>query len=129
MGFGYFIVKFDLFEYREKVICEGPWMVHDHYLVVKQRTPSFNSSESCFGCTMVWARLSGLNMLYFEESVIRTIAAAIGRPVKVDLVTKSMEKGRYAKVCVEIDLAKPMRDEVWVTNHWHRVEFKSLHVI
>ena len=129
MGFGYFMVKFDLPEDREKVICERPWMVHDHYLAVKQRTPSFNSSESCFGCTMVWARLSGLNMMYFEESVIWTIAAPIGTLVKVDLVTKSMEKGQYARVCVEIDLAKPVTVEVWVTNHWHRVEFESLHVI
>ena len=48
---------------------------------------------------MVWIRLSGLNTMYFEESVIKTIAAAVGKPVKVDLVTRSMERGRYARVC------------------------------
>ena len=104
-------------------------MIYDHYLAVKQWTPSFNSSEACFGRTMVWIRLSGLSMMYFEESVIRTIAAAVGKPIKVDLVTRSMERGRYARVCVELDLAKPVEDEVWVHDHWHKVEFESLHMV
>ena len=32
-GNGFFMVKFDLSEDREKVLCGGPWMLFDHYLV------------------------------------------------------------------------------------------------
>ena len=28
-GFGYFLVKFDLAEDREKVMVGGPWMIRD----------------------------------------------------------------------------------------------------
>ena len=35
VGYGYFLVKFDLEEDREKVIVGGPWMILDHYLAVK----------------------------------------------------------------------------------------------
>ena len=129
VGFGYFMLKFDLQEDREKVIVGGPWMLHDHYLAVKEWSPSFNPCEESFGRMMVWIKFSGLNMMYFEESVIRTVAAAVGKPVKVDLVTKSMDRGRFARVCVEVDLSKPVIDEVWIYDHWHKVEFECLHLI
>ena len=64
VGNGYFLVKFDSQEDRMRVITEGPWMIQDHYLAVKQWSPSFNPGDSCFGHTMVWIRLSGLNVLY-----------------------------------------------------------------
>ena len=36
VGNGYFLVKFDLAEDREKVMTMGPWMLHDHYLAIKR---------------------------------------------------------------------------------------------
>ena len=129
VGYGYFLVKFDLIEDREKVIFGGPWMLQDHYLVVKEWSPSFNSCEPCFGRTMVWIRFSGLNVMFFEEKSMKTIAAAVGKPICVDFVTKSGERGHFARVCVEVDLSVPVIDEVWVHDHWHKVEFESLHLI
>ena len=49
--------------------------------------------------------------------------------MKVDFDTKSRERGCFARVCVEIDLFITVIDEVWVTDHWHKVEFKSLHLV
>ena len=62
-GNGYFMVKFDNSEDREKVIGGRPWLVQDHYLAVKEWSPEFNPSDNYFGRTMVWVRLSRLNML------------------------------------------------------------------
>ena len=129
VGNGFFMVKFDLPADRDLVINGGPWMIHDHYLAVKQWTTSFNPADSCFGQTMVWIRLSALNLMYYEESAIRTIAAGVGRPIKVDFVTKTLDRGKFARVCVEVDLAKPVIDQVWITDHWHKVEFECLHLI
>ncbi|KAG5121405.1 hypothetical protein JHK84_039745 [Glycine max] len=38
IGNGYFTVKFDSKEDRTKVIQEGPWIIFDHYLMVKTWT-------------------------------------------------------------------------------------------
>ena len=57
VGNGYFLVKFDLQEDRERVISDGPWMLQDHYLAVKRWSPSFNLCDACFGHTLVWIRL------------------------------------------------------------------------
>ena len=43
---------------------------------------------------------------------METIAKVVGKPVRVDFVTKSGEKGRYAWVSVEIDLSVLVIDEV-----------------
>lgn len=34
VGFGYFLVKFELVPYRDNVLTNGPWFVFDHCLGV-----------------------------------------------------------------------------------------------
>ena len=129
VGNDYFMVKFDLEADRAKVIERGPWMIMDHYLAVKLWTPDFNPSEECFGKTMVWFRLSGLNLLYYHESALRTIVAGVGKLVRVDVTTKTVERGRFARVCAEVDLNHPVVRKVWINDHWHEVEYENLHLI
>ena len=108
VGNGYFMVKFDAQEDRERVIQGGAWIVQDNYLAVKEWTPQFSPSESCFGHTMVWVKLSGLNMLYYYEKALRVIATTIGKPIRIDLTTQHLDRGRFAHVCVEVNLALPI---------------------
>ena len=58
-----------------------------------------------------------------------TITVAIGKPIKVDLPTKNVKRGRLAKISMEIDLAKLVVQEVWITNHFHKVEYERLHLL
>ena len=57
------------------------------------------------------------------------MASAIGRPIKVDTNTLKVERGKFAKVCVEIDLTVPIVGKIWVNGHWYKVHYKSLHLI
>lgn len=61
-------------------------------------------------------------MLYYAESARRVIVAGIGKQVKVDINTQKMEYGRYARVYVEVDLLVLVDNEVWIQDHWHKVE-------
>ena len=129
VGNGYFMVKFDNQVDREKVIKEGPWMINDHYLAVKKGSPDFNPQDACFGRTMVWVRFPCLNLMYYDEQIIKRVAWGIGKPVKVDMTTQSVARGRYTRVCVEIDLHKPIATEIWLNDHWNVLEYESLHLI
>lgn len=40
-----------------------------------------------------------------------------------------MYRGRYARVCVEVDLSQPVATKVWFRNQWIRVEFEGIHMI
>ena len=104
-------------------------MIQDHYLAVKQWSPNFNPVDPCFGHTLVWIRFSALNVLFYHESALRTIASAVGKPVKVDVVTTNGDRGKFARVCVEVDLSKPVVKRVKVEDQWQTVEYASLQLI
>lgn len=57
-------------------------------------------------------------MLFFDESFILTVASGIGKPINVDLHTLRVARGRFARVCVEVDLNQPVVGKVGVNGHW-----------
>ncbi|OIW03211.1 hypothetical protein TanjilG_21843 [Lupinus angustifolius] len=126
---GYFMVKFNQAPDREKVLQGGPWMIFDHYVAITAWTPEFDSTTASVSKTLVWVRLTGLNMLYYDKNFLIPIASAIGRPFKIDLNTLSFARGRFARICVEIDLNQPVVGKVCVQGNWHKVEYEGLHVI
>jgi len=128
-GNGYYMVKFDYAADREKVMDGGPWMMFDHYLTVQEWSEEFASPTAKVENTMVWIRFSGLNLFYYDESVSMAMASTVGRPIKVDTNTLDVTRGRYVRVCVEVNLNKPVVGKVWMKNHWYKVEYEGLHRI
>ena len=57
------------------------------------------------------------------------MASAIGRPIKVDTNTLKVERGKFARVCVEVDLTMPVVGKIWVNSHWYKVQYEGLHLI
>ena len=94
-GNGNFMVKFDVEVDRGKVVASGPQMFQNHYLAIKHWTPFFNPSNDCFGRTMVWMRFEGLNMMYYEDSAIKTIVTGIGKPIRVGFATRKRGGGSF----------------------------------
>ncbi|QHN98184.1 RNA-directed DNA polymerase [Arachis hypogaea] len=129
VGNGYFLVKFDAFEDQERVLLGGPWMISGFYLAVKPWSPEFYSEEEVFGSTMVWVRFYGLGIRYYHEKAMLRIAAAVGKPVKVDVATKMAARGKYARACVEIDLGVPITRSVEVDGRVLDVEYESLELV
>jgi hypothetical protein len=57
------------------------------------------------------------------------MASAIGRPIKVDINTLKVERGKFARVCVEVELTEPVVGKIWVNGHWYKVQYEGLHLI
>lgn len=129
IGNDFYMVKFDVELDRTKVLEEGPWMIFDHYLTVQTWTPEFTSPSAKIERTVVWIRFTGLNLFYYDESILLAMAAAVGKPVRVDKNTLDIRRGRFARVCIEIDLTKPVVGKVFLKDHWYRVEYEGLHRI
>ncbi|XP_020211512.1 uncharacterized protein LOC109796242 [Cajanus cajan] len=123
------MVKFDLEADREQVMHGGPWMLFDHYLIVKPWSPEFVASATKVDSTLVWIRFPGLGVMFYDESVLLTIASAIGKPVKVDLNTLNMTRGRFARVCVEINLNEPVVGRFFLNGVWYNVKYEGLHLL
>lgn len=126
---GYYMITFDQEAYRVKLIGEEPWMIFDNYLIVELWTPDFISPVASINKTMVWIRFPGLNLVYYDETILLALASAIGKPVKVDINPKDVRRGRFARVCIEVNLTKPVVGRVWLKDLWYHVEYEGLHRI
>lgn len=80
----YFLVKIELQADKERVTSGGPWMLFYHYLCVAHWMPEFASPSTRIKKMLVWVRFPGLNLLYYDESVLLGIASVIGKPIRVD---------------------------------------------
>lgn len=129
IGHDFYMVKFGLEEDRAKVMDEGPWMIFDHYIMVQCWSQDFMSPTVKVDKTLVWIRFPGLNLFFYDESILLALATGVGKPVKVDTNTLDVRCGRFSRICVEVDLTKPVVGKVWMTGFWYQVEYEGLHRI
>ncbi|CAL5414966.1 unnamed protein product [Camellia sinensis] len=108
LGNNYFLFKFSSQEDCAHVYSGGPWVILDHYLTVRKWEPDFKASEAFETTTAVWVRFPELPIEYFQDKVLYTIAKQLGRPLKLDLTTAMATRGKFARVCIEMDLNKPL---------------------
>lgn len=104
----YFFVFFFHLEDKEKVLTEGLWLIHDHYLIVRDWSPNFHPQTKAIEKVVAWVRILGLPIEFYDAKVLYAIGNRIGRTMRVDRNTISRERGKYAIFCVEVDLTKPL---------------------
>ncbi|WJX35274.1 hypothetical protein P8452_23289 [Trifolium repens] len=104
----YYLVAFSHEEDQYAALMDGPWFIYDHYLTVKEWSPNFHPASDTIQEVAVWLRISGLPIEYYDSRALRFIGNRIGRTVKVDKNTLSQERGKYARLCVQVNLSKPL---------------------
>ena len=60
----------------------------------------------------VWARINELPIEYYEASVIKQIGQALGKVLRIDTNTAMEARGRYARICVQVDISKSLTTTV-----------------
>ncbi|KAL8140630.1 hypothetical protein V2J09_006651 [Rumex salicifolius] len=119
----YFVARFELEEDFLYVLTEGPWMIFGNYISTRQWDPLFSPDSDVVNSTYVWVRLSGLSMVLYG------IAAAIGSPVKVDVNTLNATRGKFARICVEIDITQPLLGAMIVEGGKIFIDYDGLHTV
>ncbi|CAN1234570.1 hypothetical protein LINPERPRIM_LOCUS4250, partial [Linum perenne] len=103
----------------------GPWKIFDYYITVGRWTPNFND-EAPIQKILTWVRLPKLPIQFFNCLAVERIGNHIGRTVRLDLATAEDARARYARVCVEIDLSKPLLGKYIIDDQVFLVEYESL---
>lgn len=78
------------------------------HLAVMQWRP--NSRKQIFNLQkmFIWAQFVDLPMEYFNSNALFKMAKTIDRPIKMDIQTSEATRGRFARVCIEVDVKKPL---------------------
>ncbi|CAN1299172.1 Uncharacterized protein At4g02000 [Linum perenne] len=121
----FYLVRFSCKEDYSSAAFKGPWKIYNYYITVSQWSPSFND-EAPIKTIMTWVRLPKLPIHYFNEVAVSRIGNCIGRTVRLDLATAEGTRGRYERVCVEVDLTKPLLDKYMIEDRIFKVEYEIL---
>lgn len=125
----FFLVRFDAEEEYLAALTGGPWRAFGSYLLVQGWTPEFDPLKDEIVTTPVWIRLSNIPVNFYHKSILMGISRGLGTPVKVDMTTLNLERARFARVCVGVDLRKPLKGSVMVNGERYFVSYEGLNTI
>ncbi|KAL8161183.1 hypothetical protein V2J09_012672 [Rumex salicifolius] len=122
----FFMIRFDSEEDYHVALTGGPWKVFGSYLLVQDWTPEFDPLCDDIVTTPVWVQIAGLPLVYYHKTILKGITSTIGHPVRIDMTTLKLQRGRFARVCVEVDLKKPLKGTVLVNRERYFVAYEGL---
>lgn len=125
----YFVVKFHLHEDMNLALCGGPWIIAGQTLVVQQWKPDFDPFANEITIMAVWVRIVGLPLQFYKEFPMRKIGRLLGNMIKVDKLTLAQVRGQFGRLCVEIDLNKPLVPFVDVEGCRYGVVYEGISMI
>ncbi|KAL8152693.1 hypothetical protein V2J09_010453 [Rumex salicifolius] len=74
-------------------------------------------------------RLQDLLVILYEESNLLHIASTVGNRIKVDRRTLHTDRGRFVRICIELDLTKPLKGAIVINGSRFLIEYEGLHTI
>ena len=63
---------------------------------------------------MVWIRLHQLPLELYGPEVLKQIGESIGKVLRIDTQTAMEARRRYARLCIQVDINKPLIDTVLI---------------
>ncbi|WJX25403.1 hypothetical protein P8452_14446 [Trifolium repens] len=129
LGKDYFLIYFSNEEDYTRALDDGPWLIYDHYLIVREWSPNFYPNEATIDKASVWVRIPDLPIEYYDAKVLHFIGNRIGRTVKVDKNTLFQERGKYARICVEVDLTTTLLAMFELNGRIYKIEYEGLHML
>lgn len=126
---GYYAVQFDKEEDYQQVLFKGPWMVADHYLLVQRWRPNFLNIAKREKRVAVWIKVPELALELYNLKFLTRLGNTLGLFLKMDSLTTFQSRGQFARICVELNLAKPLIPFVEVRGEKVKLEYEGLHAV
>lgn len=125
----FFMVRFESEEEYMNALSGGPWRAFGSYLMVQAWSPDFDPLRDEIVTTPVWVRLSHIPVNFYHKTILMGIAKGLGRPIKVDMTTLKLERARFARICVEVNLNKPLKGTVMINGERYYVSYEGISTI
>ncbi|XP_057249379.1 uncharacterized protein LOC130590827 [Beta vulgaris subsp. vulgaris] len=129
VGHAFYIVRFTSSEDYEFFMTQGPWMIGDSYLTIRKWIPNFIADEAPMRHLTAWVRIPNLSVEYFDKLILHKIGSKIGKVIKIDRNTESMDRGQYVRFCIEVDLAKPLLSKFKLNGRIWKIQYEGLKMI
>ncbi|KAI9110923.1 hypothetical protein K1719_018043 [Acacia pycnantha] len=112
-------------DYME-ALTGGPWVISDAYLSASRWRPEFNPKNAKINSVIAWVRFPDLPAQLFDKKFLLNLGNSIGREIRLDVHTAQRARGKFARMCVELDLTKPLVLEFNVEGQLLSVVYESI---
>ncbi|CAN1753345.1 Putative ribonuclease H protein At1g65750 [Linum perenne] len=109
-----------------KPLGGGPWLILEHYLIVQKWDPNFRVSDKLPSKMVVWIRLPHLPIVFFHPRILSALGNLIGSTVKIDAPTLNANRGKFARIAVEINMDEPLAQVIELDGAWKKVEYENI---
>nr|POE67923.1 uncharacterized protein CFP56_72954 [Quercus suber]POE96988.1 uncharacterized protein CFP56_62297 [Quercus suber] len=106
LGYEFFLTRLSLKEDFEAVLQKGPWFIGEHVLSIRPWELDFKLELANVSSIAVWIRLNRLLIEYYNAEALYLIGKAIRNVLRVDTHTTSEARGRFARLCIQVDVTK-----------------------
>ena len=125
----FFLAKFSAVDDYEYAMLGGPWMIFNHYLTVRHWHHNFDPYQSSLQSLLVWVRIPYLSIEYFNYKFLMTVGSKIRKPIPIDDAAITVLRGHYARICLEIDLLKPLVTKFKLKSKVKKLEYGGFHLV
>lgn len=75
----------------------------------------------------MWIRLCELPIELYEAEVLKELGESIGKVLRIDSHTAMEARGKYARLCVQIDINKPLVNTILIGRFEQAVSYEGIH--
>ena len=76
--------------------------------------------------TAVWIHLEHLPIEYYHPNFLKYVGNKLGKLLKIDEVTSASIRGRFARLCVQVNIAYPLSKRVKIRAFWQDIIYENL---
>lgn len=76
-------------------------------------TPDFEVGKDS-ALAAVWVKMFNLPLHYYNEASLYRLGSILGTVLRIHPSTHALTQQSYAKVCIELDVSKPLIDKLWI---------------
>ncbi|XP_020218065.1 uncharacterized protein LOC109801415 [Cajanus cajan] len=125
----YYLVQFSAEEDYRHALYEGPWMIANHYILVQRWRPFFTITASQTRKVAARIRIPGLPIKLYNDHFLWRVGSKLGTMLKIDKLTSIHSRGKFARICVEVNLRRKLVSKINVLGHIIKLEYEGLHSI
>ncbi|WOL07609.1 hypothetical protein Cni_G16353 [Canna indica] len=111
---GYFSFKFDEEKDYWNVYTGGPWFLRGQSPSLVQWRENFQPMHENIDVIPVWIQMPGLPPEFMNQAILPQLATVVGKPLKIDDYTKYGDRGKFARICVLLNLKKTIEQGFWL---------------
>ncbi|KAI9126442.1 hypothetical protein K1719_002863 [Acacia pycnantha] len=125
----FYLINFQHVDDYMEALIRGPCVITNAYLSVTHWRPDFDPKNERIEFVVAWVRFPDLLAPLFDKNFLLNLSNSIGKAIRLDIHAAQRARGKFARICIELDLMKPLVPEFNVDGQILTVVYESLSLL